>query len=46
MNSRRDDLPPTGDEARAQSQETIMPLIWAGLGLLTIVGFSIWSAFH
>ncbi len=44
--NRRDDLPPTGDEARAQSQETIMPLIWACLGLLVILGFSIWSTFH
>lgn len=46
MNSREDDMPPTGDEACAQRQETIMPLIWAGLGLLVIVGFCIWSMVH
>jgi uncharacterized RDD family membrane protein YckC len=34
-----DDLPPTGEEARAQEQETVMPLIWAGLAILTALAF-------
>ncbi len=34
-----DDLPPTGDEARAQRRETIMPLLWIGIGALAIIIF-------
>jgi len=33
------DLPPTGDEARAQRDETAMPLVWAVLGLLVVLVF-------
>ena len=33
------DLPPTGDEARAQRSQTAMPLIWALLGLLVVLVF-------
>lgn len=39
-----DDLPPTGEEAKSQRQETIMPLIWGLLGLILVVGFTIWLA--
>ncbi|HEY5107672.1 MAG TPA: hypothetical protein VII73_13040 [Caulobacteraceae bacterium] len=34
-----DDLPPTGDEARAQRTATLMPLIWSALGLLVVIAF-------
>jgi hypothetical protein len=34
-----DDLPPTGDEARAEARETVMPLIWIGLGVVVILLF-------
>ncbi len=34
-----DDLPPTGDEAEAEAEETVMPLIWIGLGALVIILF-------
>lgn len=40
---RRDDLAPVGEEARAQRSETIMPLIWAGLGLIVVLVFAISS---
>jgi hypothetical protein len=33
------DLPPTGDEARAQRVQTAMPLVWAVLGLLVVLVF-------
>jgi hypothetical protein len=36
-----EDLPPTGEEASIQRVETIMPLVWAGLGLLLVVLYSI-----
>ena len=39
-----DDLPPTGEEAKSQRQDTIMPLIWGLLGLILVVGFTIWLA--
>lgn len=35
-----DDVPPTGEEARAQRRGRFMPLIWAVLGLLTILIFA------
>ena len=44
MTSRRDDLPPTGDEAKAQRIEPVMPLIWALLGFALIVAYSLWAA--
>ena len=44
MTPRRDDLPPTGDEAKAQSVELVMPLIWALLGFVLIVAYSFWAA--
>lgn len=34
-----DDQEPTGEEAEAQREETAMPLVWGGLGVLLIVGF-------
>ncbi len=34
-----DDMPPSGEEARAQSRETVMPLIYIGLGVIAIVVF-------
>ncbi len=33
------DVPPSGEEARAQSKETTMPLIWLVLGALVIALF-------
>ncbi len=33
------DTPPTGEEAKAQSRQTTMPLIWMGLGALVILLF-------
>ena len=33
------DLPPTGDEAQAQRTQTVMPLIWAAIGLLVVLVF-------
>jgi hypothetical protein len=33
------DMPPTGEEARARSRQTVMPLIWMGLGALAILLF-------
>ncbi|MFI4973031.1 MAG: hypothetical protein ACHP84_00660 [Caulobacterales bacterium] len=38
------DEPPNGREAEAQRQETIMPWIWGGLGLLVVIGFVAWLA--
>ncbi len=37
------DTPPTGEEARAQSRETTMPLIWMGLGALAILLFIVFA---
>jgi hypothetical protein len=39
----RNDLEPVGEEARAQRAETIMPLIWAALGLIVVLVFAISS---
>jgi hypothetical protein len=36
-----DDLPPTGDEARAQGERPFTPLIWTMLGLVAIGTFVI-----
>ena len=38
-NANGDDLPPRGEEARAQRRETVMPLVWLGLGLLVVIVF-------
>jgi hypothetical protein len=38
-----DDTPPTGDEAKAQSRQTIMPLIWMALGALVILLFLVFA---
>jgi hypothetical protein len=46
MTSRRDDLPPTGEEAKARHLETVMPLIWALLGFALIVAYSLWAGFR
>jgi hypothetical protein len=35
-----DDLPPTGDEAQAQRQQTVAPLIWGGFGLAVALAFA------
>jgi hypothetical protein len=37
------DTPPTGEEAKAQSRETTMPLIWIGLGALAILLFAMFA---
>ena len=34
-----DDLPPSGDESRAQGKATSMPVIWLALGLALVVLF-------
>jgi hypothetical protein len=34
-----DDMPPSGEEARAEREETLMPLIWIGLGAAAVAGF-------
>ncbi len=34
-----DDEPPDGQEAEAQSEQTIMPWIWGAIGLLVIAAF-------
>jgi hypothetical protein len=31
---------PTGDEAKAQSTQTVMPWVWAGLAILLVAGFT------
>ena len=31
---------------KSQRQETIMPLVWGLLGLILVVGFTIWLASH
>jgi hypothetical protein len=31
-----DDLPPTGNEARAQGERPVTPLIWTALGIVAI----------
>jgi hypothetical protein len=31
-----DDLPPTGQEARAQDKESVAPIVWIALGILAI----------
>jgi hypothetical protein len=33
------DLPPSGEEARAQRMQTIMPLVWLALGIVVIAVF-------
>ena len=35
------DMPPSGEEARAQKTATSMPLIWLLLGLVVVLGFAI-----
>lgn len=32
-------------EAEAQSEETIMPWLWGGIGLLLIAGFVAWTIY-
>jgi hypothetical protein len=42
-----EDLPPTGEEARAQRRETLMPLVWIAIGLVAIITFiAIMQAYH
>lgn len=36
-----DDLPPTGEEARAQSERPVKPLIWTAMGIVAIAIFVI-----
>jgi hypothetical protein len=33
---------PTGEEAEAQREETVMPWLWLGLGLVLVAGFVVW----
>jgi uncharacterized RDD family membrane protein YckC len=34
-----DDTPPSGEEAEAQRGETVMPLVWIGLGAAVVAVF-------
>ena len=34
-----DDREPDGEEAQAQRQETVMPLVWSVLGGMLVIGF-------
>ena len=36
------DLPPSGDEAKSQRLETIMPVVWGLLGILLAACFTLW----
>jgi hypothetical protein len=42
-----EDVPPTGEEARAQRRATSMPIVWLGLGLALMASFAIvlWMKF-
>jgi hypothetical protein len=40
-----DDLPPTGAEAEAEREATVMPWIWGGLAILLIAAFAAWAIF-
>ncbi len=35
------DMPPSGEEARAQRKATSMPLVWLLLGLVVALGFTL-----
>lgn len=41
-----DDLPPSGEEARSQRLQTIMPAVWGAIGLVLVLGFTIWLTVH
>ena len=36
---------PQGEEAEAQREETVMPWIWAAIGVLVIAAFVAWAIF-
>jgi hypothetical protein len=36
-----DDMPPSGEEARAQRLATSMPLVWLALGLIVVLLFAL-----
>lgn len=40
-----DDGASAPDEAEAQREETVMPWIWGGIGLLLIAAFTAWVIF-
>ena len=40
-----DDNEPDGVEAEAQREETVMPWLWGGVGLLVIAAFAAWAIF-
>jgi hypothetical protein len=40
-----DDTEPTGDEADAQRQATVMPWIWGAIGVVVIFAFVAWAIF-
>lgn len=44
--SESDDLPPTGDDARAQQERPYMAIIWSVLGLLAILLFVVLVGLH
>jgi hypothetical protein len=38
----RDDVEPTGEEAEAQREETVMPWIWGAIGVVVAALFLAW----
>jgi hypothetical protein len=40
-----DDTEPTGEEAEAQREATVMPWIWGALGVVVIAAFVAWAIF-
>ncbi len=46
MSRDEDDTPPTGDEARAQRRQTVMPLIWLALGIVAALAFVAFALMH
>jgi len=41
----RDDVEPTGEEAEAQREETIMPWVWGAIGVIVAALFLAWVIF-
>ena len=40
-----DDVEPTGEEAEAQREETVMPWVWAAICVLAVALFLAWAIF-
>jgi hypothetical protein len=45
MEPDKDDVEPTGEEAEAQSEATIMPWLWGAIGVGVIALFVAWAIF-